>query len=467
MSNDKMREALEQYHQFLRDIMTFGGKYAYLNGTVIVGDAHRLLNSLEAALQSQVSNTDGWVRELLTLLVRNDELLRMALLQLNAWQEKYGAANPAWLPPAGDVPVMEAIANIRAINKATLSAAPKAPQQVSNTPQDDPALIPLVRYAINLLSLRPPIAHHVQEAINELQKIVDGQPLAAGEPSAEWLKIAEMTAPPQQQEQSGEAVDAYNLHCETCNGHGFVMHSVRHGESDFEDFEQECPVCDGAGKAPKHVQDLQARYQEVRSELHALNTKIGMESLLGPSPATPTATASQESAPGQVTPDGYVSHDAYRGAMERAYLAEKRLHAAEEKLREESEINARLIRELNNINGPTFMGEPVLSAPGQEAVAIAECYDNGTPEGGIRWIPYSGLTHKIEVGDKFYTAPPTSTANAEAELEALMRDFGKELATSLNNERRRLGSWIHVDSDSIVLDCARSFVLRVLDEKGE
>jgi hypothetical protein len=90
-------------------------------------------------------------------------------------------------------------------------------------------------------------------------------------------------AKPEQQEQSGEVVDAYNLHCKTCNGHGFVTYSVRHGESDFEDFEQECPVCDGAGKAPKHVQDLQARYQEVRSELHALNMKIGMDSVLAKS----------------------------------------------------------------------------------------------------------------------------------------------------------------------------------------
>lgn len=95
----------------------------------------------------------------------------------------------------------------------------------------------------------------------------------------------------QQQEQSGEAPDPYNLHCETCNGHGYVPFSIRHGETDFEDGEQECPVCDGVGKAPKHVQDLQARYQEVRSELHALNIKIGMESVLGTSPAPPTATA--------------------------------------------------------------------------------------------------------------------------------------------------------------------------------
>jgi hypothetical protein len=171
-----------------------------------------------------------------------------------------------------------------------LAAAPKAPQQVSNTPQDDP------------------LSGWLVTEISAIDCEYRGDPSYTHD--AYWMREAVIgfiekhksvidVTPPQQQEQSGEAVDAYNLHCETCNGHGFVMHSVRHGESDFEDFEQECPVCDGAGKAPKHVQDLQARYQEVRSELHALNMKIGMESLLGPSPTTPTATASQESAPGQ------------------------------------------------------------------------------------------------------------------------------------------------------------------------
>jgi hypothetical protein len=118
---DPIREALQLAHDHMRLHIPQYSPGRNVHDTVV------------AALQSQVSNTDGWVRELVTLLVRNDELLRMALLQLNAWQEKYGDAHPAWLPPAGDVPVMEAIANIREINKATLSAAPKAPQQVSNT----------------------------------------------------------------------------------------------------------------------------------------------------------------------------------------------------------------------------------------------------------------------------------------------------------------------------------------------
>jgi hypothetical protein len=215
----------------------------------------------QAALQSQVSNTDGWV-----------------MVPAQATREMLNAAVDVDSFKLGDIsPIGFRCSPQQLFERcyaAMLSAAPKAPQQVSNTPQD----------AIG----------YVMENYTEFYA-KHGQTVMTPEPESGRIPV--YTTPPQQQEQSGEAVDAYNLHCETCNGHGFVTYSIRHGESDFEDFEQECPVCDGAGKAPKHVQDLQARYQEVRSELHALNTKIGMESLLGPSPTTPTATASQESTP--------------------------------------------------------------------------------------------------------------------------------------------------------------------------
>lgn len=56
-----------------------------------------------------------------------------------------------------------------------------------------------------------------------------------------------------------------------------------------------------------------------------------------------------------VTPVGYISHDAYRGAMERAYAAERELHEAKR-------INDNLTRALaQEVNGQTFMGEPVIS----------------------------------------------------------------------------------------------------------
>jgi hypothetical protein len=230
---------------------------------------------MQAALQSQVSNTDGWV-------MVNVATLKDHLADLDRTADVFEAHSMFAVAEE----TRKAVAELEAM----LAAAPKAPQQVSNTPQDDPLSGWLVT-EISAIDCEyrgdPSYTHDAywmrEEVIGFIEK---------------HKSVIDVT-PPQQQEQSVEAVDAYNLHCETCNGHGFVVHSVRHGESDFEDFEQECPVCDGAGKAPKHVQDLQARYQEVRSELHALNMKIGMESLLGPSPTTPTITASQESAPGQ------------------------------------------------------------------------------------------------------------------------------------------------------------------------
>lgn len=37
-------------------------------------------------------------------------LLKLAANQLKAWHKKYGENNPAWLPPSGDVRLLEAIA---------------------------------------------------------------------------------------------------------------------------------------------------------------------------------------------------------------------------------------------------------------------------------------------------------------------------------------------------------------------
>ncbi len=42
------------------------------------------------------------------------ELLRRALKQLDAWQSKYGDADPEWLPPAGDVRLAEDISEFLA-----------------------------------------------------------------------------------------------------------------------------------------------------------------------------------------------------------------------------------------------------------------------------------------------------------------------------------------------------------------
>jgi hypothetical protein len=47
---------------------------------------------------------------------------------------------------------------------------------------------------------------------------------------------------------------------------------------------------------------------------------------------------------------------------------------------------------------------------GSEPVPVVECYDDGSVNGGLRWIPYTGLNHAIEYGDKFYTGPPQANA---------------------------------------------------------
>lgn len=67
--------------------------------------------------------------------------------------------------------------------------------------------------------------------------------------------------------------------CATCGGNGEVTAQQRVGESEFEEWQETCPVCDGAGNAPKHVQELQERYEKVSRELHALKVEIGGKEL--------------------------------------------------------------------------------------------------------------------------------------------------------------------------------------------
>lgn len=41
--------------------------------------------------------------------MNDKQLLKRAVLQLTAWHEKYGANKAEWLPPAGDVRLLEDI----------------------------------------------------------------------------------------------------------------------------------------------------------------------------------------------------------------------------------------------------------------------------------------------------------------------------------------------------------------------
>lgn len=77
------------------------------------------------------------------------------------------------------------------------------------------------------------------------------------------------------------------------------------------------------------------------------------------------------------------------------------------------------------VNGCVYLSASAKSTPPDtikgEAIAVAECYDNGTKESGLRWIPYTGLSHKIEFGDKLYTSPP----DTQAKLDELQAKFNR------------------------------------------
>jgi hypothetical protein len=172
----------------------------------------------QAALQSQVSNTDGWVMvpvevldkfpELNTSNYNNDDVC-----ELNAWGIEL-----------------------------VLSAAPKAPQQVSNASTRDTDWVLAMAEALGTDSGYSVPIVPTAEAFRELFAAIRSNP-------------------PQQQEQSREATLVYALRA----ARPFVV------------------LCDNCG-------------DEGRKEtLKLIDAAIGNDS----SPATPTATASQESVPGQ------------------------------------------------------------------------------------------------------------------------------------------------------------------------
>lgn len=72
-----------------------------------------------------------------------------------------------------------------------INAAPVAVQ----APQAEPLHVthgPLMRYAATLLRLRKPVTPDFERAAADLERAVDGQPTPAGEPSPEWLDVAQM-----------------------------------------------------------------------------------------------------------------------------------------------------------------------------------------------------------------------------------------------------------------------------------
>jgi hypothetical protein len=129
----------------------------------------QLVDALVWALQSQVSNTDGWV------MVPVEPTPAMNFAATKAKEAGYTSDD--------------------CIYSAMLSAAPKAPQQVSNTPQDVPVGSESEAWK-KLQALKNPYsetcqvsAHAWDQAIIEAMRTV-------------------IATPPQQQEQSGEMAEA-------------------------------------------------------------------------------------------------------------------------------------------------------------------------------------------------------------------------------------------------------------------
>ncbi len=60
--------------------------------------------------------------------------------------------------------------------------------------------------------------------------------------------------------------------CGTCGGRGQLTQRERVGESDFNEWDIDCPVCDGVGHAPECVQNhiafLNSRIAALKKEAH-------------------------------------------------------------------------------------------------------------------------------------------------------------------------------------------------------
>lgn len=66
--------------------------------------------------------------------------------------------------------------------------------------------------------------------------------------------------------------DNHAARCSTCGGRGQIQQCERVDESDFREWEIDCPVCDGAGQVPKPLQDyiaaLQAKVVSLQREAY-------------------------------------------------------------------------------------------------------------------------------------------------------------------------------------------------------
>ena len=93
--------------------------------------------------------------------------------------------------------------------------------------------------------------------------------------------------------------------------------------------------------------------------------------------------------------------DAYCGAREDLAIWKRRALEAEEKLRAESTVSARLVSELNSSNGPTHMGEP---AQQRQPLSYRQIAEATTKFGDVWSDKVIGISRAIEaahgIGEK-------------------------------------------------------------------
>jgi hypothetical protein len=210
----------------------------------------------QAALQSQVSNTDGWImvpvtptREMWDAVNKLDDEMAAG-----GYDGKGCSIEQAW--------------------DCLIAAAPKAPQQVSNTPQDGVAIdhtnMDAAHWAGEFCKAFP--GHDESLMLSWFANAI-----MCGWDNAHW-KMQKESTPPQQQEQSGEAVafakgrlEGLAIATKICDDRIYAL--------------------DGGGNSYRRPADAEQCANAIRKEYAALYREIY------PIGDTPTATASQESTP--------------------------------------------------------------------------------------------------------------------------------------------------------------------------
>jgi hypothetical protein len=366
----------------------------------------------QAALQSQ-SNTDGWVM----VPVEPTEEMIMA-----GYEGQGEATYPA----------------VRDAYRAMLSAAPTPPQQVSNTPQDGK----LREFAVMFLAFigRDRGTERLDASLEGLTKLAQEA----------------LSAPPQQQEQSGEAVK----HCNKCG-----LGKREWAACDAPDCGELVASNSHAKPAAYYAGDLNGQLKDFRVALVdpeleiPLNTPFFLSPQFDASTATPTATASQESAPGQevvVETVARVFRDPELGVRVE-WLIEGGAGAC---------LDQVLLASPTKLTNDEGYGTVYLATPTSTAIAAmvirqaaeicrvqAEYYTKQRQNGGSDYVMglEEGFRHSYQ---EILALTP---ANAEAELEALMMRVAE-----LRDQESAKG---YMDAAYQVSDAA--IVRRVLDEKGE